>query len=132
MLTVVVEAVGGVLFEIVVQILGEALVSLGITSAENALGLKREPNPILAGLGSVLLGAGVGALGVLAAPNRFLPAPPIPGLSIILAPPTVGLAMEGIGRWFDARDRRRPPLTTFWGAAAFSLGMAATRFFILT
>jgi hypothetical protein len=132
MLEALLEGLGGLLLELLFQMLGEVLVSLGISSAEHALGVKRAPNPLLAGLGSVWIGAAFGALSALAAPKRLFPVPPVPGLTIWLLPPALGLAMEGVGRWFDARERPRPPLTTFWGAAAFSLGMSAARFLLVT
>lgn len=113
------------------QIVGEALVSLGLTSAKHSLGITRKPDPFLAGLGSILLGGLVGLASAFLVSSSISEHPPLPGLSIFLAPPTVGIAMEAVGRWFDSRDRPRPPLTTFWGAAEFSFGMAVVRFLML-
>jgi hypothetical protein len=123
------------LLELLLEVLfggvGEALVE-GLARALGApFGRTDRRHPVAAGIGLVLLGAGLGGLSVAIWPHRFLGEGPLPGVSLIVSPLANGLAWEAIGRWRHRRDRPRTYLSTFWGAALFAFSVAAVRFWLL-
>ncbi len=126
MLEIIVE----LLFELVVQVLGEFLFTLGWESLGHALRGSRKANPILAVFGWAIIGAMCGVVSVLVVPQRLLPPSRFPGLSLVVAPVISGVLMKAVG------DRRREAgkdttaLATFWGGTTFAFALAATRYLL--
>jgi hypothetical protein len=81
----------------------------------------------VAGVGYVILGAAAGLLTLVVLPERILPPPRMPGLSLILAPVATGAVMHAYGRWRRARGSDPTHLATFWGGALFAFAMACPR-----
>ena len=76
-------------------------------------------------------GALVGLLSGVVLPERLLPAPRTPGLSLILGPILSGLAMYAWGSFRRERGRATTALATFEGGAAFAFGAALGRFVLV-
>ena len=85
-------------------------------------------HPVIAGLGTFLLGGLAGALANLVWPMRVLRVGPVRGASVVLSPIVVGTIMERYGQWREGRGRARSFLDTFWGGAVFAFSMALVRF----
>ena len=88
-------------------------------------------DPLAALLGCVMLGALFGGLSGLAFPHTIVPAPRIPGLSIVVAPIITGIVMHVYGSW-RRRARREPSwLASFAGGGMFAFVFAFVRFTIV-
>ena len=125
-----IELLVSLLWEFFGQLLAELTFELGLASTRHAVG-KTAPNPFLASAGCLILGALAGGIMLAAVPHRILPTPPVPGLSLLIAPLLNGLAMKSFGDWRRARGRPTTFLATFAGGAWFALAMAAVRLAIL-
>src|SRR5512133_3491351 len=98
-----------VLGEVLLQIIGEMLaVGLWRTLA-NTTRRVSQADPLAALIGCILLGALFGGLSGLVIPHRIVRAPPIPGMSVLVAPVVTGTLMHAYGRW-----RRRSGRETSW------------------
>ena len=106
---------------------GEILVELGVESFRDTLRPRRRANPILSGIGFVLLGALIGAASAWAVPRPLFPPSPWPGVSIVAGPIISGLAMQGYGSWAAGRGKEPSYLATFWGGALFAFALSFTR-----
>jgi len=119
------------LFELVVQVLGEFVFTLGWESLAHALRGTRKANPVLAILGWAVIGSICGVISAFIFPHRLLPPSRLPGLSLIVAPLVSGALMKAVG------DRRREAgkdttiLATFWGGTIFAFAMAAARLLLI-
>ncbi len=127
MLTILLEIV----LELVVQVIGEFLLTLGWESIGHTMRGSRKANPIQAMVGTAILGSLCGAASALVQPERVLPASKLPGVSLVVAPIVSGVLMQAIG------DRRRRAgkdttiLATFWGGTVFAFTLAVARFFLV-
>ena len=99
-----IELLVSLLWEFFGQLLAELTFELGLASTRPAVG-KTAPNPFLASAGCLILGALAGGIMLAAVPHRILPTPPVPGLSLLIAPLLNGLAMKSFGDWRRARGR---------------------------
>jgi hypothetical protein len=112
----------------VLQIIGEVLLELGITSVGESMQRRSRAHPALAGIGALLMGAVAGVLTSLIWPARLFRPGPVPGSSLLLSPLVSGIAMNWYGEWREGRGWGRSYIATFWGGALFAFGMAAVRF----
>lgn len=128
----VIEAVFEFLVQMVIEIVGQALfeivISMGWDSLAHSVRSERQANPILAGIGHLLLGMTAGVVSLFILPSRVTPRSPLPGLSLILSPIGTGLVMDRIGEWWRERGNDRPVLFSFRAGATFAFGMALVRF----
>ena len=119
------------LFELVIQVLGEFIFTLAWESLAHALRGTRKANPLLAMLGWAIIGSICGVISAVIFPQRLLPPSRLPGLSLIVAPLISGALMKAVG------DRRRETgkdttiLATFWGGTIFAFTVAAARFLLI-
>jgi len=90
---------------------------------------RKRANPIVAGIGLILLGGLGGLLTSFIAPGRIFGLYGIKGVSIVMSPLITGLLMHRYGQWCDKRSRPRSSFATFWGGALFAFGMAAVRYY---
>jgi hypothetical protein len=126
--------------EFVIQLLleafGQGLIELifeGIARLTGAtFGRRDRVHPAASGAGLLLLGILAGAASAWLWPVRILPVGPFPGLSILISPSLNGLAAEWFGRWQQRRGKPRSAMATFWGGGLFALGLAATRYLLLS
>ena len=123
MLQIVVE----VLFQILGELLVEALGLLGWRSLANAIRPERQAHPLLAAIGQLLLGGLGGWLSLLIVSRRLV-ASPLPGIGLLLSPIGTGAAMHALGRLWPGDWDEKPGLLSFWGGATFAFGMVLVRF----
>jgi hypothetical protein len=111
-------------------VLAELLVELVMEGAELPVpDLPETWHPLLATLGQLITGGSAGGLSLWLLPERILQAGPLPGLSCVLAPLGVGLAMAAWGRYRRAGGHETTSLDTWYGGGALALGVALVRFF---
>jgi len=127
----VAEIVLWLLVELLLQLLGELFVALGVESLAQALGRRERPNPVLAGLGSLLIGAVTGGLVTLAYPHHVSPGASLPYFAVVILPVLVGAGAYRLGNRAEKTGRVRPALSTFSGGVLFAVGMSITRFVFL-
>lgn len=112
--------------ELIVQLFGELLVEVGWhTLAEP---FRREPKPLVAAVGHLLLGAGVGGLSLLLFPNHLTPPGAARWLNLALTPVAAGAVMVVVGRWRSQRGSAVLPIDRFAWGYLFALALAAVRF----
>jgi hypothetical protein len=131
----VLEALFEFLFQVVIeilwQILFEVATSFGWESIDHSMRTERKADPVLAGLGHLLMGLVAGVISLFILPGRLVPRSPLPGISLVLSPLGTGLAMHLIGELWRERGKDRPKLFSFWAGAIFAFGMALVRFLYL-
>ena len=119
------EVIFGLLGELVLQIVLEVLVELGCHSVRESF--RREPNPVLALLGYLLLGLLAGGLSVLVAP-QFLIAEDLRVPNLAFTPVLAGLAMMALGAWRARRGEELVRIDRFLYGYCFALCIAIVRF----
>lgn len=116
------------------ELLLEVALEFGLSGVKEATG-RQNRDPVLASFGYLLLGAAVGGLTLLAAPERLIPLPayaPRPGLSLVIVPLLAGAAMHAWGSFRKARGHSPTNLATFWGGFAFAFAAALVRFLAIS
>jgi hypothetical protein len=126
----------GLLVEVLVYGFSESLVGIVVECISetfpHAFRRGRTADPLVAGLWFVILGWLAGIAGAFLLPHRLLPKmSPLPGISLILAPASAGLAMHLFGQWRRRRGGDPTLLATFWGGALFAFAMAAARWLLI-
>jgi hypothetical protein len=128
MLEALLEILVELVLELVFQVVAQIGLALGLEALRHAVSRRRSANPVLAGLGLVILGVGLGLAGSLLLPRAvFRPSPHLSGVSLVLAPLGSGAMMHLFGRWRRHRGGDPGHLATFWGGALFAFVVAATR-----
>ena len=126
------EALFGLVLEIVLEVLGQLLfegaAALGWESLKEALRRNRRVNPVLASVGQWVLGAAAGGVSLLVLPARLTEGALFPGISLLLSPLATGLIMDELGDRWIARGKQPPALFNFRAGASFAFGMALVRF----
>ena len=122
MLEIVFEIVG----EFILQVLGEALVELGLHSLGEPF--RRPPNPWLAALGYALFGAILGGLSLLAFPNNLVPEA-WRVAKLVATPVAGGGVMAGMGAWRARRGQPVLRIDKFAYGFLFALALALVRYF---
>jgi hypothetical protein len=113
-------------FELVVELLLEGGIDGLVSAYKRTLG-RENRDPVIAAVGYALLGAAFGQLSLWLVPGRLLPAGPFPGLSVLIATPAAGWAMQRWGRHRRARGSSPTNLATFPGGAAFAGAFSLVR-----
>ena len=111
--------------------LTEIALALGWESLRHSHLCQRSSNPVLAGIGFVIVGAVLGFITTLIFPERIFPEPPLKGISLIVSPIGVGFAMHFFGSWRRGRGHDTSYLATFWGGALFAFGLTFVRFILV-
>jgi hypothetical protein len=124
----IVELVLATLWEIVLQLVAEIVVSFGFASAGESLRQRRQAHPVFAGIGVALMGCVAGVIASLIWPARILEPGPVPGASLVLSPLITGVVMDRYGRWTERRGGHAPYIATFTGGALFAFSMAFVRY----
>lgn len=114
-------------FEMLVQIIGEALFELGIRGVREMF-RRPPPSPALAAVGYAILGAIAGAISLWLFPGLFIKSGWARWLNLLLTPIAAGAAMAGIGRLRRKKGQAIIRLDTFAYGFLFALAMAAVRF----
>jgi hypothetical protein len=129
---VLLELVFEIIGEVLMQILFEGVVEVSAEAAGPAARRMAREHPIIAATGFLFIGAFCGLLSVWFVPQRMLPAPRLPGLSMLLSPLCTGFLMQRYGRWQVKRGKTASNLATFWGGAFFAFALAATRYAMIS
>jgi hypothetical protein len=111
----------------VLQMLLEMLVDV-LWAVMRTVFLRPERSTALAVVGIFPLGGAAGWFSLLIWPERVLQASRVPGLSLILSPLLVGLAMQAWGEYRRRNGHATTKVATFAGGAAFAFGTALVRF----
>lgn len=88
-------------------------------------------SPLAATLGYFALGGVIGACAAWVLPARLFPATGFSGVSLVLGPLGAGALMEWWGRRRRAAGHSTTNLATWYGGAAFALGLALARYFLV-
>lgn len=112
--------------EFLIQLIGEALVQLGLRSLGEPL--NRPPNPWLAALGYGLFGAIFGGLSLWPFPGNLVPEP-WRIANLIVTPLAVGALMAAMGVWRARHGKPVLRIDRFAYGYLFALAFALVRFF---
>jgi hypothetical protein len=74
-----------------------------------------------------LLGLVTAGVSLWLLPARLVPAAPVTGLSLFVAPFGAGFIAESLGRWLRATGAWAPNIATFHAGAAFAFAVALLR-----
>ena len=119
------------LFDFIVQVVGEVILGLLSEGIGHALHWKGKRNPVLAAFGCTIIGAATGAASLLIFPTPILRRRHFHGVSLIVAPLATGALMKFLGDQLRSRGRQTTSLMTFWGGSMFALTFAFVRFWWL-
>lgn len=111
--------------ELILQVLGEALVELGLHGL--AAPLRKMPNPYLATIGYVLFGAIAGAISLWIFPSLFIASPAGRIVNAVVTPLVAGGAMVALGAWRLKRGQQLVLIDRFAYGYLFALVMALVR-----
>ena len=84
--------------------------------------------PVMAGIGYFLIGLVLGGLSLLVFPQSFVRSENFHGISLLITPVVVGLAMAAIGRWRLRHGKSLLRLDSFVYGFVFALPLALVRF----
>jgi hypothetical protein len=128
---IIAELLFSLLGEILLPLIGQLLAEAGIESVRIPKRRRNRVDHRLAVPGVFTLGALAGAVSVWLVPDRVLPEPRLPGISLVVAPAATGAIMHAIGTYLRRRGKNTSFLATFTGAAFFALGFSVVRFLVL-
>ena len=124
-----IELIITLLFEFMVQILGEVLFEMGLHSLANIFSKKRASNPAMAMVGYMLFGMLLGALSVWLLPLHFVIDPFLQKLNLLITPVLSGLIMSLIGYLRLKNGQSVLRLDKFSYGFLFALAFALTRYY---
>ena len=124
LLTILVEFVTIILFEIILDILFE----FGFETFGDSRKEQKKTNPIIVLFGYFSLGVVMGFISILFFPRMLVQPSNIPGLSLIATPLVTGLALHTWGDYRQRNGKKTTILATFKGGAIFAFGTALVRF----
>lgn len=125
LLWVVVQFLGELLLQLVLELLAEAGVRLARAPFEG----RKPVRAWLLVLGHVALGIGAGALSVWLFPVLFIKSEAVRIANLVLTPIASGAAMAALGAWRARRAQGLVGLDRFVYGFLFALAMALVRFF---
>jgi uncharacterized protein YacL len=123
MLEVVLEIVG----EIVIDLLLIVVLRRKLDDRVEYFERRRAKPTYFTYVGTGVIGAVFGFLLSSLVPQRVLPTPAIPGISLIVSPFVVGLIMRAFGNWREKNGHQPTVLASFWGGALFAFSTALVR-----
>ena len=121
------DALIELIFEFVVEFVFQILVELGFESVGEFFRRRPTLRTVVAVIFIPLLGAFVGLFLSNMIPERILPQPAMPGISLLLSPLVAGLLMKLFGDWRRSRGHEPTMMATFWGGALFAFSMSLVR-----
>lgn len=114
------------LFEFLLQIVGEVLVELGLHTV--AAPFRRESHPALAAVGYAFFGALLGAGSLWLVPHHMVRTPLLRAANLVVTPLAVGVCMSCLGAWRARRGQAVYRIDRLWYGALFAFSFAAVRF----
>lgn len=124
-LLAVIEVVIEVVVEIVMQVVAELLVELGVRGFGKLS--ERRSNPIVAGIGYALLGAGLGGASVWLWPQALM-SDELRVVQLVLGPLLAGAMMAGIGALMRRRGKQAIRLESFLYGWLLAFSLSLVRF----
>lgn len=128
------EALLELVFQFIVEFLFQIVVELGFESLAEFIRRRPKLNTAFGYIGKVLsysfislVGGFVGLVLSNMIPERILPRPAVPGISLFLSPLLAGLVMKRFGDWQRDKGRQPTVLASFWGGALFAFSMSLVR-----
>lgn len=115
----------GILLSILMDLLVEVVAEL-VLEVTGLLNEKDSP-AVVAVAWFAVLGFALGAGSFLVAPHRVFQPGPIAGVSLVLAPASLAIAMEVWGRLRESSGRVTSHMVTWYGGAVMGFGLAAGR-----
>lgn len=122
-----IEFIFEILGEILIQVIGEALLELGLHSLAEPF--RKPPNPWLAALGFLLIGAIVGGLSLLLFPDHLVTDPTWRLLNLGITPMAAGAFMAAMGAWRARRGEAVLRIDKFAYGYLFALSLGLVRYF---
>ncbi len=113
------------LLEFLLQAFVEIFVELGLHSMAEPF--RRNPSPVAAAFGYLLLGSLAGGLSLMAFPTHALRPGPVRVINLVLTPIAVGALMWAIGRWREHRHRPVLRIDRFFYGFLFAFAFALMR-----
>jgi hypothetical protein len=112
--------------ELLLQIIFEVLAEFGLRGVGEVF--RKKPNPWMAALGHIILGAIAGGLSLWLFPKLLISGRGMQLLNLALTPVLSGAAMGALGHWRNARGQVMLRLDRFTYGYLFALTMALLRF----
>lgn len=123
------EIILGAIWEIALQVIGQALIEFGFYSLGEALQTKKDRNPYITAIGYILWGAIMGGLSLLIFPNSFISKLEYRILNLLFTPIAAGCAMSVIGNRRRKKGQDLIKLDSFSYGALFAFSTALVRYF---
>jgi len=125
-----------ILFQILVQILGEALLQIGgeaiveagIHSVREPFKDRQQRSPVIAAIGYFLMGWLIGGITLFPFPASLIGAQPYRILNLLITPVLAGLCMSVIGSFRLKKNQDLIRLDSFFYGYLFALGMGLVRY----
>jgi hypothetical protein len=126
------EALVGVLLEVVGDALLEVLFGLVAEALSGVIKRREDASPVVLTLGLAGAGAGAGLLSGWLVPHRLIVGGVvIPGLSLVVAPLMTGVVMGLLGKQIRRAGHWPSSVATFRGGAVFAFAMALVRWWLV-
>lgn len=120
------------LFELLIYAVVDTLIQLGVVAAFRGVIepflTDRTENLFIAVCRYAAVGLIAGLVSVLVVPNLLLERPAAQYANLIVAPLALGLMFEWLGRWLEAKNKRRMSLDRFSCGFVFALMLGLGRF----
>ena len=123
-LPAVLEVLGGIVGEILLQVFAEGLFELGFHGMVETFNRRRRRNPFLAAGGYLLWGAIIGGLSLLVFRQSLIQKHAHRMLNLLITPVIVGLCMSIPGAYRKKRGRAPLRIDSFFYGCLFALGKA--------
>jgi hypothetical protein len=122
------SAAAELLFEVFFQIVVESVVALIVRSIRNVFEESKAINPILAGIGYMLLGVVFGIASLRLFPHPLFHPSKFHGISLVISPVITGLVMSRVGIVLRRNGKQAVQIESFGYGFTFALGLAIIRF----
>jgi hypothetical protein len=116
------------LFEVLFQLFLESIVALITRSIQNLFEESGPASPVLAAIGYLLLGAGLGLASVFVFPHHIFRPSRFHGVSLLISPLVTGLIMSQVGTLLHRKGKETVRIESFAYGFMFALGWAVVRF----
>jgi|SRR3954464_4604292 hypothetical protein len=125
----IIGAIGSILFEALIEFVGEGLADVGLRKTIEAFDLSGVIDPPLAAFTYFGLGVLVGVLSIFVLPHPFFHPSGMHGISLLISPVVTGAVMAFVGAELNRKGKRTMQIETFSYGFAFAFGMAIIRFY---
>ena len=129
MITLVFEFLLYFIFQLLLEIVGQVLISLGVNSMVEALQFKSDKNPVQAFFGHILLGLIAGGLSLWIFPDLFVFNNVLRMANLVITPVVVGLLMSALGAWRARKSFAAMRMDSFAYGFIFAFSISLIRYF---